>query len=138
MRKGTSMMELMVASTVAVLALGIALGCMAPAARCAARAEKMDAIEGSLALRRWVERDLAAARSVTAGTGSLVLVKGGDVTVTYREDKQGRVMREERGSSNHVARVFRGALDVTGVLQNYETVRRSRLAGKFRPVRADR
>lgn len=155
MRKGSSMMELMVASSVAVLAFGIALGCLAPAARCAARAEKLDAVEGALALRRWVERDLAAARTSTPGTKSLVLVRtgvdGADVTVEYREDKQGRVMRTEQGGRAHVARVFRGSLDVTGLaarpgftlkideqVQTYATERRSRLTGKFRPVRGDR
>lgn len=146
------MMELMVASAVAALALGVALGAMAPAARCAARAEKLDAVEGALALRRWLERDFAAARAARVAGKSLVLVRraadGGEVTIEYREDKQGRVLREEKGQVGHVARVFRGTLDVDGLaagfkiglgeqVQTYETERRSRLTGRYRPVRAE-
>lgn len=136
MRRGTGLVELAVASGLAAVVFGFSIGVMAPAGRCAARAGWMDALEGSLALRRNVERDLAAATAVRCEKESLELdrtsTEGKAVTVEYRAE-EGRVVRRERAGTEKgtdttvdvrpVARVFSGRFNVVQLAVRASAVR---------------
>lgn len=119
MRRGATVAELLVAAGLLVLALSLLIGSTVRCARgVAGRVTRLGAAQGSVALRTYLERDLArvalpADVDVKAGPPlELSLVLRRERTTVRYWCEGGDLFRDEAGRSSRICRNFHGTVAI--------------------------